>query len=289
MNEPFTLTLPVAQAELPLLLDSPHSGNEFPAGFRSIASREALLTAWDAHVEELWSGAVEHGASLLQANFPRVVIDPNRAGNDIDPELLAQPWPAAWDPIAPSAYSRRGMGLIRRYILPGQPMYQHPLAPDEIRKRIETLYAPYHLDLHTRLQALRDRYGRAWHINCHSMKSAGNAMNVDAGRSRPDFVVSDAEGKSSDSGFGDQIVEVLSGMGYSVQRNDPYKGGYIVRHYGNPVNGINSIQIEINRRCYFDEARFVKSAEFSSLRQNLTVLSSRLAAMIRRELGGECQ
>ena len=35
------------------------------------------------------------GATLVAANFPRVYIDPNRTLRDLDPELLAEPWPAA--------------------------------------------------------------------------------------------------------------------------------------------------------------------------------------------------
>ncbi len=284
MEKPCILHLPETKKELPLVLDSPHSGMHFPNDFKTLASREELLTAWDAHVEELWNGVLQFGGSLLEARFPRVIIDPNRRQNDVDPELLSEPWPIEWGVIDPSAYSVRGMGLIRRFILPGKPIYEQPLQSIEIRKRIDSFYVPYHQVLKARLDYLHLRFGRVWHIDCHSMKSKGNAMNIDAGSHRSDFVVSDMDGTSSDPDFTDWVVGELEDLGYSVSKNQPYKGGYIVQNYGRPEQGRNSIQIEINRRLYLDELCFEKSAEFSSLQQSLTVLSRRLCQKIRHEL-----
>ena len=42
-------------------------------------------------------------------------------------------------------------------------------------------------------------------------------------------------------------------FGLKVEINNPYAGGYITRHYGNPLLGIETIQIEINRSLYMDE------------------------------------
>ena len=42
-------------------------------------------------------------------------------------------------------------------------------------------------------------------------------------------------------------------IGLKVEINNPYAGGYITRHYGNPLIGIETIQIEINRSLYMDE------------------------------------
>jgi N-formylglutamate amidohydrolase len=41
----------------------------------------------DSFVDELWSAAPASGASLLAALFPRCFIDPNRAPDDVDPEV----------------------------------------------------------------------------------------------------------------------------------------------------------------------------------------------------------
>jgi len=110
------------------------------------------------------------------------------------------------------------------------------------------------------------RFGAAWHINCHSMKSTGNAMNVDKGSARPDIVVSDSDGTTADPGFTRFVADHWRSMGYTVSINDPYKGGEIVKLYGRPHLKRHSIQIEINRRLYMDESTFVQTAGFDVLK-----------------------
>ncbi len=38
--------------------------------------------------------------------------------------------------------------------------------------------------------------------------------------------------------------------------NDPYKGGFITAHHGQPADGVHAIQIELRRDLYLDEERF---------------------------------
>ena len=51
-------------------------------------------------------------------------------------------------------------------------------------------------------------------------------------------------------------------MGYSVAINDPYKGVEIVRRHGRPAEGRHSLQIELNRRLYMDEATLEPNANY---------------------------
>ena len=55
-------------------------------------------------------------------------------------------------------------------------------------------------------------------------------------------------------------------QGYTVQINDPYQGGDLVRTFGAPADGVHAIQVEVNRAQYMDEAAFTKSADFARLR-----------------------
>src|ERR1700690_4370948 len=79
--------------QIPLVLDSPNSGTSYPADFYHVASRLTVRQAEDTHVDELYAAAPRFGATLLDALFPRAYIDPNRHLSDIDPALLAEPWP----------------------------------------------------------------------------------------------------------------------------------------------------------------------------------------------------
>ena len=267
-----------------VVVDSPHSGMEWPADFRPSAPREAILTTWDAFVDELWNGATTAGATLVTATFPRAYIDVNRAADDIDPELLAGEWPT---PVAMSDYSRRGMGLIRRHALPGVPMYDVPLAVAAIQARIDTCYHPYRAALAHAIDRAHARFGRVVHVDAHSMKSRANAMNVDHGARRPDIVVSDRHGATADPVLTSWVAEWFRAQGYATQVNTPYQGGDLVAHFGVPEAGRHSVQIEINRELYMNETAFERSAGFDPLQLTLTAFVQDLGRRLHADSSAE--
>ncbi len=260
------VVVPPAGAAAPVVVDSPHSGMEWPADFVPAAPREAILTTWDAWIEELWGSAPAHGATLIHARFPRAYVDANRSESDVDESLLAAPWPA---PVSRSDYTRRGMGLIRREALPGVPMYDRALSVAEVEQRLVSCYRPYRATVARALDALRAAHGVVWHIDCHSMKSRGNVMNVDAGARRPDVVVSDRRGTTADPAHTAWVADWFRARGLRVQVNEPYEGGDLVRSFGAPDRGRHSIQVELNRALYMDEARLERSSDFATLRETL--------------------
>lgn len=263
-------------ARIPLVIDSPHSGLPFPAEGRCIAPPDALLTSWDAYVDRLWSSAPEAGACLVAATFHRAFIDVNRDSSDIDPELLAEPWNGA----RPTVYSTRGMGLIRRFALPLVPMYDRFLSVEEVRARIACYYRPYDDALAAAIDDAHRRFGASWHINCHSMKSVGNAMNIDDGKARPDLVISDRAGTTADPSFTRWVASSWGDLGYRVTINDPYTGGDIVRRHGAPTRNRHSIQIEINRSLYMDQESFEPHEGIAKLEADIRTFLMRLRAHI---------
>lgn len=274
-------TIEPRRPALPIIFDSPHSGFELPADFGTVATRNALLTSWDAFVDELWGGVPDIGGVLIGATFPRCYIDPNRSATDIDEELLEEAWPGH---INPEKYTRAGMGLIRRYALPGMAMYDRKLPICEVQGRIDNYYKPYRDALEKAIESAVSGFGKFWHVDCHSMKSRGNAMNVDNGASRPDFVVSDRLGKTSNTDFTEWAATELRKLGYSVKINDPYQGGDILEAFSDPALDRNSIQIEVNRGLYMDEKSFVKSENFSTIRADLDRFVASLASYVRGRL-----
>ena len=110
---------PTGIARVPLVIDSPHSGTSLPPWADPLvitAKRDRLTQSEDSFVDELWSGSPDSaGATLVSAVFPRWFIDPNRAADDIDPDLMDPgiPIPRGLQ-MAPGAKSKLGVGLIRR-------------------------------------------------------------------------------------------------------------------------------------------------------------------------------
>jgi N-formylglutamate amidohydrolase len=57
-----------------------------------------------------------------------------------------------------------------------------------------------------------------------------------------------------------------------VKHDEPYRGGYTTRHWGRPSHGIHTIQVELARRLYMNEARLVKIEAFSAMKSFATSL-----------------
>jgi len=253
--------------QVPVILDSPHSGTCYPTDFRFSCPPAALREAEDLFVDDLIADAPACGATVLHALFPRSYIDTNRALDDIDPALLDSPWP---EPLNPSDKSRYGLGLIRSLCGPGLPIYGGPLTVGDVARRIERYYLPYHLHLGVLIETLAERFGTVWHLNCHSMPSM---VRVGNGKSRlPDFVLGDRHGTSCESQFVSFVRRRLQARGYWVTINDPFAGAEILRRFASPWQGRHSLQLEINRALYMDEHRLVPHEGYTRLRRDLTAL-----------------
>lgn len=280
---PFTQRLPRGNA-VPLVFDTPHSGRFYPPDFVAGQAQSVLRRAEDAYVDELIGAAPDAGIALIEANYPRAYIDLNRDADDIDPDMLAAPWPGD---VKPSKKSEMGLGLIRRFVTPGVAIYERKLSVGEVRHRLDEIYQPYHRVLAETLARTKASFGFVWHVDWHSMKSVGNAMTPDgAGAQRPDFVVGDLDGGSAAREFTEAVIELLRRRNYKVALNDPYKGASIVRRYGRPSDGFHTLQIEINRNLYLDEAAVLKTGGFAALQADLTAFSVDLASAAREHCAG---
>jgi N-formylglutamate deformylase len=255
----------------PLVLDSPHSGFAFPDDFGAALGEFDLREGEDCFVDQLYLPATERGIGLIAALAPRTYIDLNRHAGDVDLELIEG---GRWlDEHVPSGKARLGKSLVWRTLDDGRPIYDRKLALDEVRRRIERFHRPYHGALRERIEATHARFGASWHINCHSMNSvAGRQGEGGAGTARAEFVVGDRDGTTCDAAFTELVRSVLAGMGYDVKVNDPYKGVELVRAYSNPARRRMSLQLEINKRLYMDEATRERNAGFEPLQKNLLAL-----------------
>jgi N-formylglutamate deformylase len=250
----------------PLVFDSPHSGTVDPVDFGAVAPPDALRNSRDSFVDDLFRDAPDYGAYLQAALFPRSYIDPNRSLRDIDPRMLDEPWPG---PVTSGEKTIYGHGLVWRLCPPSFEMYDHKLSVAAVRRRIDEYWRPYHAHLSEAIFSTRRRFGRVWHLNCHSMPSGGAPGEGGSRSGQVDFVLGDRDGATCSPGFTHWVGETLRAMGYVVRVNDPYKGVELVRAYSDPAAGRHSLQIEINRAIYMDEVRCERNEGFEPLRADL--------------------
>ncbi|MFZ3322184.1 MAG: N-formylglutamate amidohydrolase [Usitatibacter sp.] len=266
MIAPFLITRPSGR-RVPLVLDSPHSGSQYPADFGPALQIEALRASEDAFVDELYGSGPALGATLVAATFPRSYIDPNRSLLDIDASLLAAPWPG---PAVPSRKTELGVGLIWRILDSGEAIYARKLSIEEVKERIVAYHQPYQRAVKDALDEAHEHFGAVWHINCHSMPAlSGRISEEGPGKPRADFVLGDRDGTTCEPEFTAFVAKTLRAMGYDVKINDPYKGVELVRAFSDPPAHRHSLQVEVNRKLYMDEATRAKNAGFGKLSSDI--------------------
>ncbi|MEO8544237.1 MAG: N-formylglutamate amidohydrolase [Betaproteobacteria bacterium] len=254
--------------ETPLVLDSPHSGYRFPADFGAVADTSALRDGEDCFIDTLYMPATERGVPLLAAQFPRTYLDPNRHAADIDLELLQDGvWP---HDHVPSGKGRLGKALIWRLVGEGQPIYDRKLSVDEVCERVRRYHQPYHQALRALIDAAHAAFGVSVHLNCHSMNAISGSMGVAGpGVTHADIVLGDRDGSTCHPALTAFVRDMLTTRGYEVKVNDPFKGVELVRAYSDPAAGRHSLQIEVNKRLYMDEATRQPHAGFAHLQADL--------------------
>jgi len=274
MTEAFRRT-PPGERQVPLVLDSPHSGTEYPEDFAPGVPLEALRQSEDSYVDELYAHGPAVGATLIAARFPRSYIDPNRSLLDLDTSLLDAPWPG---PAVATRKTTLGIGLIWRVLDSGAPIYARKLTVEEVKRRIVRYHQPYQRAVKDALDATYEHFGAVWHLNLHSMPSVSGRISEEGpGKPRADFVLGDRDGSTCEAEFTAMVAEALRGMGYEVKVNDPYKGVELVRAFSDPAAGRHSLQVEVNRRLYLDEKTRAKTAGFAGLQRDLSRLLETVA------------
>lgn len=267
----FTLHLPARQTS-PLVLASPHSGRHYPPDFVATArlSEATLRRSADSYVDDIFAGAPAQGVPLLAAEFPRAFCDVNREAWELDPAMFEDALPDWVNTTSPRVGA--GLGTIARVVANGEAIYGIRLRFAEAQRRVRHYWQPYHDALQHLLEGTRARFGVCVLLDCHSMPAAPN-------RARPlgDIVLGDAYGMSCAPDIIRAAETFLRGRGYSVRRNDPYAGGYVTRHYGQPARHVHALQIEIARGLYMDERSLERRAGYARLQDDADALVGVLA------------
>lgn len=236
MTDIFTLHRGTAS----LFVSLPHDGTALPdaiAARMTPSARRVPDTDW--HVSRLYAFARELGASMIVPRYSRYVVDLNRPPDDV------------------SLYpGQNTTGLCPIVQFSSEPLYlagQEP-TPDEIGQRVETYWRPYHDALANEIARIKATHGRVVLWEGHSIRA--EVPFLFDGR-LPDFNLGTANGTSCSADLQRRLVGVLEAQKkYSSVANGRFKGGYITRHYGDPKNRVDAIQLELAQRNYMDENSF---------------------------------
>jgi N-formylglutamate amidohydrolase len=281
LSPPIRVVRPRHQTS-PVVFCSPHSGRTYPTPFlnQSRLGALALRRSEDAYVDQLFACAVDHGAPLIAAEFPRAYLDVNREPLELDPKLIEGLLPAGSNTA--SARVAGGLGTIPRLVADGEDIYYGRIPVDVALLRIERLYRPFHDALAQLIAETHRQFGFALLIDCHSMPSASVST---APSQRPHFVIGDRFGTSCAPELPRTIVRELTAAGFDVQTNRPYAGGFITEHYGRPHGRVHAVQIEINRALYLDETTLMLNNAYPAFARSIDALVGRLVGLGQSWLG----
>ncbi len=222
----------------PLLVSMPHVGLDIPDDIKKTMTDAALsLVDTDWYIDRLYDFLRDMDVSIIAAKYSRYVIDLNRGTDGV------------------SLYpGKKVTELCPTTTFDGDPIYQDGHQPDA-HTRTEKYWKPYHDKIASELTRLKEIHGKAALWDAHSIKS--HVPELFDGR-LPDLNLGTGNGTSADHDLVERLDEIIRSSNYTAALNGRFKGGYITRHYGNPKNLINAIQLEISQITYMDEDPPVK-------------------------------
>lgn len=260
----------------PMVLSSPHSGQFIPEEFlaNSVLDINELRSSEDSFVEDIIKPAADLGIPMIAMNISRAFIDVNRDKIEID-ETMYYDYPQQANPVG-SRRCRVGLGVIPRIVSQNKNIYNGQISWEEAQKRIKNIYEPYHKKLKQLVDKCVKKFGYCLLIDCHSMPSSICKIMDE---SKPvDFCISNLFDQSCPAQFFEFLSGSLSEKGYRVEYNRPYSGGFITFNYCQPRKNIYTLQIEINRGLYMEEAVYKKNNNFqnisSGVSESLTALGN---------------
>ena len=258
MEEVFRVT-PSKNSEVPILVSVPHCGTSFPDELKDQYVPELIRSPDDTDwfVNTLYDFVADMGITMIAAYYSRWVIDLNR------------------DPQSKPLYSD---GRIITSLCPattflGDPIYldgRKEVAATEIRRRVDVYYKPYHQKIQSKLDDLKNKFGKVLLWDCHSIRQTVLTIQKEK---FPDLILGDADGTSASPGLIEGVLGVLDHSNYSVSHNHPFKGGYITRHFGHPSKNQHALQLEMTKVNYMDDAERGYSKERAGKMRELLKLN----------------
>ncbi|NPU98658.1 MAG: N-formylglutamate amidohydrolase [Candidatus Omnitrophica bacterium] len=231
-----------------MVLESPHHGRWVPPECL-VHSRlaKAARRRWDNHIaiaEEflLWNV----GGVVVASRYSRLVCDLNRGADRVDARVCPR-WPGAriyedGGVIVPFLRTRRR--VVR--------LYDPPLEPEEVEKRLRRYWYPYHDELRKRVEENVKRFGQAVLISLHST----NPLPAHAQELRPVIYLGTDQGRSCDAAVLLAMQSILEQSGCRVITQGFYQGAFVTQAYGREPR-VQAVQIELDRR-YLSQSKIAR-------------------------------
>jgi N-formylglutamate amidohydrolase len=114
-------------------------------------------------------------------------------------------------------------GVVPTTDFNGNHLYQTNQEPnnDEIQKRVEQYFIPYHQKLEALLQQLKNQFGHVLLLDAHSIRK--QVLGIQSSPF-PDLILGNNDSLTSTLALDVSAQAILSGSDYSFSYNHPFKG-----------------------------------------------------------------
>jgi N-formylglutamate deformylase len=237
MDSSETLTHTLHRGHTPLLISAPHVGTLIPPDQQARYTERALqVEDTDWFLDRLFGFAKDLGASFIVPRHSRYLVDLNRPPSD-----------------TPMYDGQNNTGLCPTQHFTGEAIYRAGQAPDEaeVRRRVALYWQPYHDTLQAEAARIHAAHGHVVLFDAHSI--ASELPWLFEGR-LPHMNLGTVEGRSCAPTLRAAVAAVFEAQhDYGHVLDGRFKGGYITRQYGQPAQGVHTVQLEMCWRAYMDE------------------------------------
>lgn len=223
-------------AVIPILVSIPHAGSEVPEEVAGdlLLTHEELLGYTDLYTDRIFNIG---GVSLVENPISRVIVDVNRAPDDISRE-----------------YELAAEGVNVHTTWDGRSVYRKEPAQETADLLIKKYHDPYHEQIDEHMAKVQ------FLIDGHSYLPVGPKLKRDSGEARPDINLGNMNFSTCTREHTVFFREFFEERGYSVRINFPYTGKYILGHHCHrrriPPFLVPGIQIEINQGLFVEKDSF---------------------------------
>ncbi|MBU1992533.1 MAG: N-formylglutamate amidohydrolase [Patescibacteria group bacterium] len=214
----------------PIIVSIPHASIFVPKDIKEnmiIGERDVRNHA-DLYTDEIYNIKNAH---VLNAKISRLIVDVNRAPDDIETECRLQV-----------------DGVVVRTTSDGKIIYKFPPSVKAICSRIEKHHDTFHDELGKKIEET----GAKFLIDGHSMWAIGPKLLKDAGEKRADVCLGNRDYTSCSHLQTHFIKHFFESHGFAVAINVPYRGKFVLGFHCHRQK-FPGIQIEFNRSLYLSE------------------------------------
>lgn len=228
--------LTIKEGTRPLIVSFPHTGTTLPEDIAGhFVSPERARRDTDWWVDQLYAFAEDMGATLIHTAISRSVIDVNR------------------DPSGSSLYpGQNTTTLCPLTTFDGAPLYKDGNAPGEaeIARRRAAFHEPYHHAIEDQIARLRATHGKVVLYDAHSIRS--EIPDLFEGL-LPVFNVGSNYHTTCAPELAEDIRTLCAATGEPTVLDGRFRGGWTIRHHGQPAHDVHALQMELSCRGYLRE------------------------------------